>query len=69
MVGSQMIKILEAIKGVFSSTKPAKLSIEYHDQAPPRIMHSSLEAEREQQTDGWVNAGGRYNLRNWLDKR
>jgi hypothetical protein len=64
-----MIKILEAIKGAFSSTKPAKLSIEYHDQAPPRIMHSSLEAQRERQTDGWVNAGGRYNLRNWIDRR
>jgi hypothetical protein len=64
-----MIKILETIKGVFSSTKPAKLSIEYHDQAPPRIMHSSLEAQRAQQADGWVNAAGRYRTDGWFDKR
>jgi hypothetical protein len=63
-----MIKILEAVKGVFSSTKPAKLSIEYHDQAPPRIMHSSFEAQHQPQ-DGWVNAGGRYRTDGWLDKR
>jgi hypothetical protein len=69
MVVSMINKIAQTIKGIFAQPKPAKLSIEYHDQAPPRIMHSSLEAQREQQTDGWVNAGGRYNFRGWFDKR
>jgi hypothetical protein len=64
-----MMKIVEAIKGVFAPAKPPKSSIEYFDQAPPRIMHSSLEADRAQQADGWVNGFGRYRTNGWFDKR
>jgi hypothetical protein len=62
-------KIAQAIKSVISPAKPPKSSIEYFDQAPPRIMHSSLEAKREQQTDGWCNGYGRYHTSGWFNKR
>lgn len=61
-------KIIHAVKEAISPAKPPKSSIEYRDQAKPRIMHSSFEAQHQPQ-DGWVNAGGRYRLGGWLDKR
>jgi hypothetical protein len=62
-------KIAHAIKEAISPAKPPKSSIEYFDQSPPRIMHSSLEADRAQQADGWVNGFGRYRTNTWFNRR
>jgi hypothetical protein len=61
-------KIAQAIKAAISPTKPPRPAIEYFDQAPPRIMHSSFEAQHQPQ-DGWVNAAGRYRTDGWFNKR
>jgi hypothetical protein len=58
-------KIVHAAKDMFAPAKPPKSSIEYRDQEPMRIMHSSLDA-RHQQTDSWINPGGRRDFRGWF---
>jgi len=62
-------KIIQSVKAVFAPDKKPKSSIEYRDQKPWTVRHSSLDAQREQQADGWVNAGGRYRTNGWFDKR
>jgi hypothetical protein len=63
-----MIKIVGAIKGMFAPAKKPKSSIEYHDQKPWTMVHSSFVADREQQTDSWINPGGRRDFRGWFNR-
>jgi hypothetical protein len=59
-------KIIHAVK---ASISPAKPPVEYFDQAPMRVVHSSLEAERAQSVDGWCNGYGRYRTNTWFIKK
>jgi hypothetical protein len=69
MVGEPMIgKIVRAVKEAISPAKPPRPPIEYHDQKPWTVKHSSLEAQQPQD-DGWLSANGRYNLKNWVNRR
>jgi hypothetical protein len=61
-------KIVQAIKSAVAPDKKPKSSIEYRDQPPWTVRHSSFDAQQPP-ADGWVNAGGRYNFRGWFDKR
>ncbi len=59
-------KIIHAVKEAISPAKPPKSSIEYRDQKPWTTVHSSLAADRAQQTDSWINPGGRCDFRGWF---
>jgi len=58
-------KIIQSVKAVFA---PVKKSIEYRDQPPWTVKHSSFEAQQPQD-DGWLSASGRYDLKNWVNRR
>jgi hypothetical protein len=60
-------KIVQSVKAVFAPDKKPKSSIEYRDQPPWTVKHSSLEAQQPREND-WLSANGRYNLRNWIDR-
>ena len=62
-------KITQAIKAVFAPEKKPKSSIEYRDQPPWTVRHSSLDSQQPQADDGWLSANGRYDLKNWVNRR
>jgi hypothetical protein len=61
-------KIVQSVKAVLSPDKKPKSSIEYRDQPPWTVRHSSFDSQQPP-ADGWLSAHGRYNLRNWIDRR
>jgi hypothetical protein len=60
-------KIVQSVKAVFAPDKKPKSSIEYRDQLPWTVKHSSLEAQQPQD-DGWLSANGRYRLGGWFNR-
>jgi hypothetical protein len=60
-------KIVRAVKEAISPDKNPKSSIEYRDQPPWTVRHSSLDAQQPQD-DGWLSANGRYNFRGWFNR-
>jgi hypothetical protein len=62
-------KITGAIGSLFRRKEPPQFSIKYADAPRWTVKHSSLEAQQPQADDGWLSANGRYNLRNWIDRR
>jgi hypothetical protein len=59
-------KIMQSVKQAFAPAKTPKPPIEYHDQKPWTTVHSSFVADRAQQTDRWINPGGRCDFRGWF---
>jgi hypothetical protein len=60
-------KIVQSVKQVFAPEKKPRPPVEYHDQKPWTIRHSSLDVQ-PWQDDGWLSAGGRYNFRGWFNR-
>ena len=61
-------KIMQSVKAVFVPDKKPKSSIEYRDQPPWTVRHSSFDSQQPEADNGWLSANGRYNLRNWIDR-